>query len=158
MNRVLVKCMILLGCPMLLLNCSLLQANEGANSKREMQALMGLWSLEEFVSDGRAAVNHSIYTLEWLFERDKFVVRTSEKVVSEFEYTLNAEKSPKEFDARYIGKDREKATVYREPVRGIYSIEGDRLIRCIAAPGGPRPTSFESKAGSGIQLYIHRRK
>ena len=40
-------------------------------------------------------------------------------------------------------------------VKGIYRLEGDDLVLCIAAPGADRPTSFE---GAGTNLTVARRR
>ena len=51
-----------------------------------------------------------------------------------------------------LPEDREK----REVVKGVYSLEGDRLTICLRA--GDRPTDFTSKPGSKRVLYIMERE
>jgi uncharacterized protein (TIGR03067 family) len=41
---------------------------------------------------------------------------------------------------------------------GIYDLVGDRLRCCMAAPGMPAPTRFETAPGSGYQLTVWRRE
>jgi uncharacterized protein (TIGR03067 family) len=40
---------------------------------------------------------------------------------------------------------------------GIYSLQGDVLMYCIAAPGCPRPTEFATTAGDGRTLVVLKR-
>ena len=44
-----------------------------------------------------------------------------------------------------------------KPLLGIYELDGDSLKICYAAPGKDRPTEFNSKAGSGWILTVHKR-
>jgi hypothetical protein len=41
--------------------------------------------------------------------------------------------------------------------RGIYSLQGDVLMYCIAAPGRPRPTKFATTKGDGYTLVVLKR-
>jgi len=40
---------------------------------------------------------------------------------------------------------------------GIYSIDGDLLTYCIAAPDVPRPTQFATAQGDGCTLVVLKR-
>jgi uncharacterized protein (TIGR03067 family) len=42
--------------------------------------------------------------------------------------------------------------------QGIYLIQGDTLRICYTMPGKPRPTVFESHAGSGAYLMVWTRQ
>lgn len=55
-----------------------------------------------------------------------------------------------EFDKRFDDPD--------ERIKGIYSIEGDTLTMCLSPKKTQRPSSFESKAGSGCILLVFKRK
>ena len=53
-------------------------------------------------------------------------------------------------------------TVYQgDPTRletkGIYSLGGDVLTYCVAAPGRPRPTEFATAKGDGHTLVVLKR-
>src|SRR6516165_585480 len=41
--------------------------------------------------------------------------------------------------------------------RGIYSLQGDVLTYCIAAPGRPRPAEFATAKGDGHTLVVLKR-
>jgi len=40
---------------------------------------------------------------------------------------------------------------------GIYSLKGDFLVYCIAAPDRPRPTEFATTKGDGYTLVVLKR-
>ena len=53
-------------------------------------------------------------------------------------------------------------TVYQDKptrlhTRGIYSLQSDVLMYCIAAPGVPRPTRFATTKGDGYTLVVLKR-
>jgi uncharacterized protein (TIGR03067 family) len=67
---------------------------------------------------------------------------------SPFKYTLNATASPPRIDWTCPGTH----------VRGIYRMDGDRLLICLARRvGGPRPTSSADRPKVGQHLYVYRR-
>jgi hypothetical protein len=41
--------------------------------------------------------------------------------------------------------------------KAIYAIEGDRMTYCVAPPGKPRPSGFETKKGDGYTLVSLKR-
>jgi hypothetical protein len=42
--------------------------------------------------------------------------------------------------------------------KGIYKLEGNRLVTCFALNGKDRPTEFESKKNSGTALQIFEKQ
>ncbi len=40
---------------------------------------------------------------------------------------------------------------------GIYSLSGDKLRYCVAAPGRPRPSSFTTERGDGRTVVVLHR-
>jgi uncharacterized protein (TIGR03067 family) len=63
--------------------------------------------------------------------------------------TLDPRKEPAELTFLVPAEGEEKAG----SVPGIYKVEGDRLTVCYDMTG-PRPTTFESPAGSNVRLMV----
>jgi uncharacterized protein (TIGR03067 family) len=67
---------------------------------------------------------------------------------------LNPAKSPKEIDAD--AGDPAEGQVSK--LLGLYELEGDTQRSIFGAAGGPRPTDFTVKAGSGRQLFVFKKE
>jgi hypothetical protein len=67
-------------------------------------------------------------------------------------YTLTAAR-PTLIDLTTVAQDNPT----RLHTRGIYSLRGDVLMYCIAAPGRPRPTEFATTKGGGHTLVVLKR-
>lgn len=128
--------------------------------------MQGAWLLEDLTIDGENERNTAgkvgfvaglRQSAEWVFKGDTLLVRTG-ATTREFKFKLYPGKSPKEFDAEYVGTDEGYKDYFRGGLRGIYSLDGDRLMRCYAEPGQPRPTEFKSDQGSLRTLMILKRK
>src|SRR5262249_43012999 len=67
-------------------------------------------------------------------------------------YTLTAAR-PALIDLTTVSQDNPT----RLHTRGIYSLQGDVLTYCIAAPGRPRPTELATTKGDGHVLVVLKR-
>jgi uncharacterized protein (TIGR03067 family) len=122
-------------------------ANQDDANQADLKKLQGKWKPEVLIRSGmpdspeRASI--------WIISGSKVFYP---KFNSEEEIILNAFKSPKEIDIRVKQADGQ----IRE-FKGIYAFEGERLQICQHSLGKDRPTTLESKAGSGHVLMTLER-
>ena len=69
-------------------------------------------------------------------------------------YTVDATKEPARIEMEIVkGPQGEGAKAV-----GIVALKGDSLLLCYPAMGGQAPTTFAAKAGSGLHLFVLKRK
>ena len=67
-------------------------------------------------------------------------------------YALDASKTPMTIDLKPKGGTYDGKTLL-----GIVKVDGDVMTIAFAEPGKDRPTAFESKAGSGVVVAVHKK-
>lgn len=67
-------------------------------------------------------------------------------------YKIDATKTPMHIDTSAKG-----GTFDGKTLQGIVKVDGDTLTIAYAAPGKDRPTTFESKEGSGVTVAVHKK-
>lgn len=121
-----------------------------ADDKKDVTA--GKWTIESVSRDGKdvAALKGATrehkdgsYTLT--------PVKDSTAKSSTGTYTLDASKSPIAIDMKPKGGTYDGKTLL-----GIVKVDGDTMTICFAEPGKDRPSKFESSAGSGLVLAVHK--
>jgi uncharacterized protein (TIGR03067 family) len=69
-------------------------------------------------------------------------------------YTLDVTKKPARIELEIVkGPQGEGVKAV-----GIIALKGDQLLLCYPAMGGETPTAFAAKAGSGLHLFVLKRK
>jgi RNA polymerase sigma-70 factor (ECF subfamily) len=147
------------------------QADDSAAAKRERENLQGSWQLIAYTDNGQDVPGDLVKQVQIDFQGDKMKLtpplEVHERQVEgekgkhirfklgqgDFEMTFQVDPAnkPKSIDLT-LPEDTEK----RQVVRGIYSLENDRLT--ISLRPGDRPTAFTSKLGSEQMLCVMERK
>ena len=130
---------------------SLALADKDDQQKKDRDAMQGEWACESLTRDGMRLADDDAQALFRSVKGDAYVVSRFRTKAGSGTFTLDASKSPKEIDLVAGGP---KKVV----IKGIYKIEKDVLTICHAAPGGKRPTAFESKKDSGDTLTVWKKE
>lgn len=126
--------------------------DEDAN-KKDLEKMQGDWAAVSMVRDGMPFPKDDAQSFFRTVKADKYSVFHFNESVNKGTITIDAAKNPKTMDALPEGTD-DKA----KAILGIYEFDGEMLKICFAAPGKERPTSFESKEGSGHSLTVWDRE
>ena len=137
--------------------CNLLQGSQPTseeNLKKERELLKGTWNLVSAKMDGGDPPEGLKQSMKWIrFDDDKLTYnyRINNEFISDT-FQINPKTNPKEID---LNSDDKEGNKHR--LCGIYKIEGNQLLLCLGDEK-TRPKMFESKHGSGYQLYTHQRE
>jgi uncharacterized protein (TIGR03067 family) len=121
------------------------ESKDGA-AKRDLQQLQGEWRMQSLERNGKKLDDRLVRTYRRTVTDKKHIVTWAEQGVPlklSTTLTLDPTQNPKAVDVLITdgplnGKTR----------LGIYRIDGDIETVCLAQPGKPRPTSFDSKQGA----------
>jgi uncharacterized protein (TIGR03067 family) len=109
---------------------------------KDLARMQGDWMVASITRDGMKLSDDEAQTLFRTVSGNKYTIFNFNKPLSKGTFKIDSTKMPKTIDSTAIGPAKPR------PVLGIYEFEGDKLKICNAAPGMPRPTSFDAKEGS----------
>ncbi len=120
------------------------QLAEGEAASGAPTELEGDWAMISAVFNGAPLEKSMVTWCKRSTKGDITTVTAGTQVMLKASFTLDGSSSPKRIDYRNLaGVSKGKTQA------GIYELPGDDLRICMAAPGSPRPTAFESKRGDG---------
>ena len=125
-----------------------------ADVARELARFQGVWRMTSASSDGQAVPDAQVKKVTVTYNGSKHTVRIGDQVVAHdvgFEVDPSAE--PKAVTDTVL-EGPEAGMV----IRGIYKLEGDTLVSCVAGPNQDRPKAFDASAGTGRSLRTFRRE
>jgi uncharacterized protein (TIGR03067 family) len=115
----------------------------------EMRKFQGTWRQIAYEKDGVADhPDEQGWEPRCTFTDDTFVVTLADgSIPIKGSFKLHPDQEPKAVDwMDSIGEDAGKTLL------AIYSLEGDRLTFCAAAPGLERPTEFRTRPGQVLRV------
>jgi uncharacterized protein (TIGR03067 family) len=119
--------------------------------QEEWKRLGGTWEGVRAVLDGKEVPRPKEKPTA-TFGDGKYALREGEKVQEEGAARVDPTTTPRSLDLLPASGPYKGMTLL-----GIYEVKGDTCWVCLARPAKPRPKAFESKAGSGHELFTLKR-
>lgn len=133
--------------PLALMTVAFAGAAHAPPAAPELARHQGTWTVDTYIFDGTDAAPAVKKSITRTVEGDHVVWKRDGKNFAGTGLVLDLSKEPKALDVIPDGgKSR------GEHVLGIYTLDGDRLMICMAAPGKGRPERFSAEKGSGHTL------
>jgi len=139
----------------LLLGVGLWAAAEDAREaaiKAELKQLDGVWERTSLIEDGQEIPPPATGKLLLVFQGDKGILKSGDKVLLESDIVIDPTRSPRWMNIKFTLGPLKGMTS-----KAIYELKEDAYRVCMAPPGGDRPTAFASKKGSGTALATYKR-
>jgi uncharacterized protein (TIGR03067 family) len=108
--------------------------------------IQGIWKAEKIIERGQEMPSEKRQKLRLEFKDGKAIVRPEGEKERPAEYTIDADKNPKNISIKPEGKDG---------LIGIYKLDGDNLTICLSPEA--RPTQFESTDKTKTMLLVLKR-
>jgi uncharacterized protein (TIGR03067 family) len=114
--------------------------------------LEGEWAMVEGIFSGKAMAADMIAWVKRVTRGNVTVVLAGPQTMLKATFTIDETNRPPAID--YINLEGSHA---RKAQAGIFTLDGDTLKICMAAPGKPRPSDLASKSGDGRSFTTWRR-
>jgi len=127
---------------------------KGQEGQTDLEKLRGTWQLISGVVDGKELPDEEVKNTQIIIKDNTFVLPNESGVGTSPKGTfiINPNADPKQVNSTTTdGPNIGKVSL------GIYEVEGDSQKTSFGPPGGPRPTEFSSKSGSGNILQVWKR-
>ncbi len=119
----------------------------GIVAASDFETVQGNWKLVAAIRDGKPLTGADLGT-KLSIQGDRFSFAEGSATASAGTFKLDEAAKPRTIDVVYDAGPNQGQTGL-----GIYEVRaGNRHRLCIAAPGKPRPTKFESRPGSGVEF------
>jgi uncharacterized protein (TIGR03067 family) len=142
----------------LILQATRVCAANDETSKSDLDKLSGTWLTVSLVNDGKTLLDEKTpakegHATKLAYDGRQWMIKVGDKTIAAGTIDVDATKTPKQIDVLdKSGKENDKTRL------GIYELDGDIYMYCVAPAGNPRPTEFTSKAGSGNSLIVSNRE
>lgn len=130
--------------------CSL---NNLRKHRMALDSIEGNWACETAVVNGKALSESTVALLRLRLTGERYVTEKGSAVLFDSTYTTDPSRNPKHINI--VGTEGD---LKGKEALGIYSLAGDALRICYTMPGKPRPTAFESVAGSEAYFIVWKRQ
>lgn len=120
--------------------------------KREIERHQGTWAVTSFVRDGKESARDLVDSIVRIVKGDHVVWKRDGKSFAGTTVELDPSQTPKTIDVIPDG-----GRARGERVLGIYQLDADSLVICMADAGKERPKSFEAPAGGKLTLIKFQR-
>ena len=105
-----------------------------------------------FIINGRAMPTARARALRLRTNKRRFALQLGNRTLLRGQFRLGTGRRSRRIDMLLTSGQARGRTV-----KGILDVDGDILRICYALPGTPRPTTFNSRPGSGNRLLVLRR-
>jgi uncharacterized protein (TIGR03067 family) len=119
----------------------------------ELKRHQGTWIATSSTFDGQKAPEEIVRSIKRIVTDDHVVWQRDGKQFAGTKVVLNSTNEPNTIDVIPDG-GRNRG----ERILGIYKLDRDTLIICMAAPGQPRPKEFNAEKGNGCTLQTFARE
>jgi uncharacterized protein (TIGR03067 family) len=127
-------------------------AKKTASRSAPVTEFEGEWKMVSAVMNGSAMEESAVQWVKRVTIGDEVTVIAGPQTLMKMTFTHDPSQSPKTMDyVNTAGSNKGKTQL------GIYEFAGALLQICMAAPGSPRPSKFESMPGDGRSFTVWKR-